>query len=189
MRRRPAVPRIGALAVAVLGATGLGVTGLTGCSAASSSSAAAQGPATATAAAKAKTAGTATASAKATHTGTAPKAPVDRYMPALLAVLGKFEMVGGPLQPGKTSTPVRPLSGVITFRDSSGDTLNVTVGASGTFSLNLAPGSYTVTGRSTHLEQQNADGTVSDPPCSSPVKLTLRAGTTTAHVTVVCAVP
>jgi hypothetical protein len=172
----------------VLGVTGLGVTGLTGCSAASSSSAAAQGPATATAAATTKAAGTATVSAKATHAGTSPKGPVDRYMPALDAVLGKFEMVGGPLQPGKTSTPVRPLSGVVTFSDSTGDALNVTVGTSGTFSVNLAPGSYTVTGRSKNLEQQNADGSVSDRPCSSPVKLTVRPGTR-VRVTVVCAVP
>jgi hypothetical protein len=177
----------------VLGATGLGIAGLTGCSAAASSSTAAQAPATATATAAEATAAPptakATGTAKATPTGTAAKAPVDRYVPALLAVLGKFEMAGGPVQPGKTTTPVRPLSGVVTFRDSGGDALSVTVGASGTFSVNLTPGSYTVTGRSKSIEQQNADGTVSDPPCSSPVKLTVRAGTTPAHVTVVCAVP
>jgi hypothetical protein len=107
---------------------------------------------------------------------------------ALLAVHGKFEMVGGPMQPGKTSTPVKPLSGVVTFRGSGGDVLNVTVGPSGKFSLNLAPGSYTVTGRSKQIEQQNADGSVSNPTCSPAVKLTVRAGTA-AHVTVVCAVP
>jgi hypothetical protein len=186
MRRRPAMPRIGALGVAVLGVTGLGITGLTGCSASSSSTAAAPPPATASATAH----GTAkaTGSAKATPTGTASKAPVDRYVPALMAVRGKFEMTGGPVQPGKTSTPARPLSGVVTFRDSGGDLLNVTVGASGTFAVNLAPGTYTVTGRSKHIQQQNANGTVSDPPCSSAVKLTVRAGTP-AHVTVVCAVP
>jgi hypothetical protein len=172
----------------VLGVTGLCITGLTGCSAASSSATAAQAPATATAAATATGTAKETRTAKATPTGTASKARVDRYMPALLAVRGRFEMVGGPIQPGKTSTPVRPLSGVITFRGSGGDALDVTVGASGTFSVNLAPGSYTVTGRSKNLEQQNADGTVSDPPCSSPVRLTVRAGTP-AHVTVVCAVP
>ena len=123
-----------------------------------------------------------------TPTGTASKSPVDRYVPALMAVRGRFEMVGGPIQPGKTSTPVMPLSGVVTFRDSGGDALDVTVGASGTFSVNLAPGSYTVTGRSKSIEQQNADGTVSDPPCSAPLTLTVRPGTP-AHVTVVCAVP
>jgi hypothetical protein len=109
-------------------------------------------------------------------------------MAALLAVHGTFEEMGGPMQPGKTNPPVRPLAGVVTFRDSGGDALNVTVGASGKFSLNLAPGSYQVTGRTKSIEQQNADGTYSDPPCSSPLTLTVRAGTP-AHVTVVCNVP
>jgi hypothetical protein len=109
-------------------------------------------------------------------------------MPALLAVHGRFEMTGGAVQPGKTNTGVRPLSGVVTFRDGGGDTLNVTVGTSGTFTLNLSPGSYTVTGRTKHIEQRSANGTVTDPPCSSPVKLTVQAGTP-AHVTVVCVVP
>jgi len=178
MRRQPAVPRIGALGVAVLGVTGLGITGLTGCSAASSSSAA---QATATA--------TRTATATATPTGTASRRPpVDRYVAALMAVRGTFEEKGGPVQPGKTSPPVMPLSGVVTFRDSGGDALNVTVGASGNFSVNLAPGSYTVTGSTKSIGQQNADGTVSHPPCSSPLTLTVRPGTP-AHVTVVCLIP
>ena len=192
MRRRPAVLRIGALAVAVLGVAGLGITGLTGCSAASSASAAASATATATATAtahgKAKETATATATAKATATGTVSHAPVDRSMPALLAVKGTFEEKGGPLQPGKTSPPVMPLAGVVTFRDSGGGALNVTVGASGKFSLNLAPGSYTVTGRSKSIGQKNADGTISDPPCSSPLTLTVRAGAQ-AQVTVVCLIP
>jgi len=131
---------------------------------------------------------TGTTTAAATPADTASRGPVDRYMVALLAVRGKFEMVGGPVQPGKPSTPVRPLSGVVTFRDSGGDMLNVTVGPSGKFTLNLAPGSYTVTGRSKQIEQQNADGSVSNPACSPAVKLTVRPGTP-AHVTVVCAVP
>jgi hypothetical protein len=184
MRRRPAATRIGALGLAVLGVTGLGIAGLTGCSAASSSSAPAQPHTTGTATSH----GTAQATVTATAAGTASRGPVDRYMAALLAVRGKFEMVGGPAQPGKTSTPVRPLSGVVTFRDSGADVLNVTVGRSGKFTLNLAPGSYTVTGRSKQIEQQNADGSVSNPTCSSAVKLTVRPGTS-AHVTVVCAVP
>ena len=184
MRRRQAVTRMWALGLAALGVTGLGITGLTGCSAASSSSTPAQAHATGTARSNgaAKPTGTATAS------GTASRGPVDRYMAALLAVRGTFEMVGGPMQPGKTSTPVRPLSGVVSFRDSGGEVLNVTVGASGKFSLNLAPGSYTVTGRSKQIKQQNADGSVSERACSPAVKLTVRPGTP-AHVTVVCAVP
>ena len=181
MRRRPAVTRIGALGLAALGVTGLGIAGLTGCSAASSSSPPTRPPATSTATSSGTAESTATATAAATR-------PVDRFVAALLAVRGTFEMVGGPVQPGKTSTPVRPLSGVVTFRDSGGDLLNVTVGPTGKFSLNLAPGSYTVTGRSKQIEQQNADGSVSNPPCSPAVKLTVRPGTP-AHVTVVCAVP
>jgi hypothetical protein len=184
MRRRPAVTRIGALAV--LGVTGLGITGLTGCSAVSSSSAAAQAPSTAARTATAS--GTAKATGTATPTGTASKGPVDRYVPALMAVRGTFEMVGGPVKPGKTSTPVKPLSGVVTFRDDNGEALDVAVGTSGVFSVNLAPGSYTVTGRSKSIEQQNSNGTVSDPPCSAVQKLTVHAGAP-AHVTVVCAVP
>ena len=184
MRRRQAMPRIGALGVVVLGVTGLGITGLTGCSAASSTSTAAQATATA------KAAGTATATAKATAAAgrTASRAPVDRYMPALLAVRGTFEEKGGPVQPGKTSPQVRPLSGVVTFRDSGGSALNVTVGASGKFSVNLAPGSYTVTGRSKSIGQKNADGSISYPPCSSPLTLTVRPGTQ-ARVAVMCLIP
>ncbi len=181
MRRRPAVTRTGALGLAVLGVTGLGITGLTGCSAASSSSAPARPPATRTV----TSSGTAQATRSATAAATR---PVDRYVAALLAVRGTFEMVGGPMQPGKTSTPVRPLSGVVTFRDSGGGVFNVTVGPSGKFSLNLAPGSYTVTGRSKQLQQQNADGSVSERACAPAVKLMVRAGST-AHVTVMCAVP
>jgi hypothetical protein len=177
MRRRPAVTRTGALGLAVLGVTGLGITGLTGCSAASSSSAPSRPSATRTV--------TSSGTAQPTQTATR---PVDRYVAALLAVRGTFEMVGGPAQPGKTSTPVRPLSGVVTFRDSGGDVFNVTVGPSGKFSLNLAAGSYTVTGRSKQIQQQNADGSVSERACAPAVKLTVRAGTP-AHVTVVCAVP
>jgi hypothetical protein len=114
--------------------------------------------------------------------------PVDRYVQALLAVQGTFEMVGGPVRPGQNSTPVRPLSGVVTFLDSSGNPLNVTVGASGKFSLNLVAGTYTVTGRTKNIEQQNPDGSVTDRPCSAPVTLKVRPGATT-HVTLVCAVP
>lgn len=188
MRRRQAVTRMRALGLAALAVTGLGVTGLTGCSAASSSSTPAQTHATGTATSHGTSTTTGTASTAATPSGTGSRGPVDRYVVALLAVRGTFEMAGGPMQPGKTSTPVRPLSGVVTFRDSGGEVLNVTVGPSGKFSLNLAPGSYTVTGRSKQIQQQNADGSVSERACSPAVKLTVRPGTP-AHVTVVCAVP
>jgi hypothetical protein len=191
MRRRPAGLGTRALGATVLGVTGLIVTGLTGCSTATSAVRETSGTAQAastTAQATTATAQGTTSTAAATSSATVSRAPVDRYMQALLAVRGTFEMVGGPLQPGKTSTPTRPLAGVVTFRDSGGHTLDVTVGTSGAFSVNLVAGSYTVTGRSKQIEQQNPDGSVSELPCSSPLTLTVRPGAP-AHVTVVCAVP
>ena len=80
---------------------------------------------------------------------------------------GTFETEGG---------PAHPLSGVVTFRDSTtGHTVNVTVGASGKFSLGLVAGTYTATGQTKH----------SDTPCSAPVTVTVRAGQLT-RVSLVC---
>ncbi len=71
---------------------------------------------------------------------------------------------------------VQPLSGVVTFRDSTtGHTVNVTVGASGKFSLGLVAGTYTATGQTEH----------SDSPCSAPVTVNVRAGQLT-RVALVC---
>ena len=82
-------------------------------------------------------------------------------------VHGTFETEGSPAQ---------PLSGVVTFRDSSTrQTATVTVGASGKFSLGLAAGTYTATGQATR----------NDPPCSAPVTVTVRAGQLT-RVSLVC---
>jgi hypothetical protein len=70
----------------------------------------------------------------------------------------------------------RPLAGMVTFRDSAtGHTVNVTVGASGKFSLGLAAGTYTATGQAEH----------SDSPCSAPVTVTVQAGQLT-QVSLVC---
>jgi len=78
--------------------------------------------------------------------------------PAQWVVDGTFETVGSPAQ---------PLSGVITFHDSTtGQTATVTVGASGKFSLGLIAGTYTATG------QTQKDFS----PCSAPVTVTVRAG-------------
>jgi hypothetical protein len=78
--------------------------------------------------------------------------------PAQWVVNGTFETVGSPAQ---------PLSGVITFHDSTtGQTATVTVGASGKFSLGLIAGTYTATG------QTQKDFS----PCSAPVTVTVRAG-------------
>jgi hypothetical protein len=80
---------------------------------------------------------------------------------------GTFETEGGSAQ---------PLSGVVTFRDrTTAHTVNVTVGASGKFSLGLVAGTYTATGQTKH----------SDSPCSAPVTVTVRAGQLT-RVSLVC---
>ena len=71
---------------------------------------------------------------------------------------------------------VQPLSGVVTFRDSTtGHTVNVTVGTSGKFSLGLVAGTYTATGQTTHSDSQ----------CSAPVTVTVPAGQLT-RVSLVC---
>jgi hypothetical protein len=73
-------------------------------------------------------------------------------------VHGTFETAG---------SPAHPLSGMITFRDSTTrQTVTVTVGASGKFSLGLVAGTYTATG------QTKQDFS----PCSAPVTVTVRAG-------------
>jgi hypothetical protein len=73
-------------------------------------------------------------------------------------VHGTFETAG---------SPAHPLSGMITFRDSTTrQTVTVTVGASGKFSLGLVAGTYTATGQT----RQNFS------PCSAPVTVTVRAG-------------
>jgi hypothetical protein len=83
---------------------------------------------------------------------------------------GTFETAGG---------SARPLSGVVTFRDgATGHSANVTVGASGKFSLGLVAGTYTATGQAGH----------SGSACSAPVTVTVRAGQLT-RVSVVCKAP
>ena len=82
-------------------------------------------------------------------------------------VHGTFETEGSPAQ---------PLSGVVTFRDSTTrQTVTVTVGASGKFSLGLAAGTYTATG------QTKRDFS----PCSAAVTVTVRAGQLT-QVSLTC---
>jgi len=83
-------------------------------------------------------------------------------------------VVSGILETG--GSPAHPLSGVVTFRDSTtGQIVNVTVGASGKFSLGLVAGTYTATGQTKPNES----------PCSAPVTVTVRAGQLT-RVSLVC---
>jgi hypothetical protein len=72
--------------------------------------------------------------------------------------------------------PVKPLAGVVTFRDSgNGHTVRVTVGASGKFSLGLVAGTYTATGQAEHSDSQ----------CAAPVTFAVQAGQVT-RVSLVC---
>lgn len=104
------------------------------------------------------------------------------------AVRGTFEMEGGPIRPGATSTPVRPLSGVVMFRAANGRTTDITAGPTGQFAGYLPAGTYTVTARTEQIRQQNPDGSVSDPPCAGPLTVVVRPGQAT-RVALVCTVP
>jgi hypothetical protein len=142
--------------------------GVTGCAATSSAS----GGSTPPAAASGHSATTA-AGGSATATGGAGLGGLTSGGSAGLAqwvVDGTFETAGG---------SARPLSGVVTFRDSTtGRTANVTVGASGKFSLGLVAGTYTATGQAGH----------SGTSCSAPVTVTVHAGQLT-RVSLVCQAP
>jgi hypothetical protein len=140
-----------------LAITALALTGCATTAATSSEKAPAVSPATATG-----TSGAATAQ-------TRPGGSAGRGSsgPAQWVVNGTFETEAGHAQ---------PLSGVITFIDSTtGHTVNVTVGASGKFSLGLVAGTYTATGRTGH----------SDSPCAAPVTVAVQAGQLT-QVSLVC---
>ena len=83
-------------------------------------------------------------------------------------------LVNGTFQTGGGSA--QPLSGVVTFRDNTtGHTVNATVGTSGKFSLSLVAGTYTATGQTKS----------SSSPCSAPVTVTVHAGQLT-QVSLVC---
>ena len=104
------------------------------------------------------------------------------------SVLGTFEMEGGPMRPGTSGAPVRPLAGVVMFRAANGRTTDITAGRTGRFAGYLPAGTYTVTARTEQIRQQNPDGSVSDPPCAVPVTVFVRPGQAT-RVALVCFVP
>lgn len=136
---------------------------VTGCAATATTS---SGKTPAAASSHSATTATGTSSA-ATGTGLGGLSSGGAAGPAQWVVDGTFETGGSPAQ---------PLSGVITFRDSTtGNIVNVTVGASGKFSLGLVAGTYTATGQATH----------DDSACSAPVTVTVRAGELT-RVSLVC---
>jgi hypothetical protein len=122
----------------------------------------------------------------ATATGTGPGSVAVRQLDKAgsWAVLGTFEMEGGTSNGPSTS----PLPGVVMFRDKSGRTTDITAGQTGRFAGYLPAGTYTVTARTERIRHQNPDGSVSDPPCTGPVAVTVRPGQAT-RVALVCYVP
>jgi hypothetical protein len=139
--------------------------------------------------AAAATAGQGTTSA-ATRSGTEaatqsrPGSPERSSGRAEWRVLGTFQVKGG--ASGLPGT--RPLSGVVTFRDKAGQETDVTASPAGRFSGNLPAGTYTVMARADQIRRQNADGSVTDPPCTGPVTVIVRPSETT-RVTLTCYVP
>ena len=111
--------------------------------------------------------------------------PAQAQRPAQGRVAGRFERVGGPIQPGTLKTPVVPLSGTIRFARPGHAPISVRVGQDGAFSILLTPGVYHVSGRTPDIasEPGNVPAT-----CSLPGSVRVTAGAT-RHVTVVCAVP
>jgi hypothetical protein len=113
-----------------------------------------------------------------------------RPAPTSGTVIGKFIRVGGPIGPGGTQPKVVRLSGVIEFTSPAHSVVKVRVGKSGTFSIGLAAGTYSVSGQSPSLRvvSGNGSGQGRPMPCSQPRKVRVRAGRL-AKITVTCAVP
>jgi hypothetical protein len=117
--------------------------------------------------------------------GPGASAPGHAQRPGAGRIAGKFERVGGPVQPGTLQSPVVPLSGTIRFARSGHDPISVRVGRNGVFSVLLAPGTYHVSGRTPDItgEPGNVPAT-----CSLPGAVTVTGGAA-SRITVVCAVP
>jgi hypothetical protein len=103
-------------------------------------------------------------------------------------VAGTFEMEAGPISPsGQAATGPVPLSGVVRFTGASGQAFNVTVGASGEFTVRLAPGTYTVAGVTAQMGSVDPHSSVSQPPCEmqNMSSTQVRAGQTD-RITLIC---
>lgn len=102
-------------------------------------------------------------------------------------VEGTFEGVGGPaiVANGKQQTPVFPLSGTVTFTDAGGHATALAIGRAGTFSVRLAAGTYSVSGRTPSISEVNSDGTRTPIPCSLPQSVQVRPRQT-MRIAVIC---
>ena len=117
--------------------------------------------------------------------GTVGQAPVTGHL------AGRLVMEGGPMGPGGQQPGERPMRGTVTFTAAGHRQVAVQVGASGTFSVQLPPGTYQVSGRSPAIQTSNgsgASGTEQELPCSQPLSAKITAGHT-ATITVTCIVP
>lgn len=98
-------------------------------------------------------------------------------------VTGKLVMEGGPIsRSGKT--PVRPLSGTVTFRTAHRPAIEVRVPKSGRFRLRLAPGSYRATATTPGIT-----GPHGKPATCPGGRLRVRVGQHPVHVVIACVVP
>lgn len=137
------------------------------------------------------TVGSLVAGCAAGHAAAAPKHGTATSQPPRGTVTGRAQLVGGALGAGGGAQPrARPLPGTVEF-ELAGRThrlITGTVGQSGTFSVRLAPGTYTVNVRSPHVREQLSDGRFREQPCAQPRTVTVVARHTTA-VTLTCIVP
>ena len=107
--------------------------------------------------------------------------------PATGHLAGRLVMEGGPMGPRGQQPGERPIPGTVTFTAAGHRPVTVEVGASGRFSVALAPGQYQVSGRSPDIIE--VDGTTQrELPCSQPASATVTAGRT-AVITLACIVP
>jgi len=103
-------------------------------------------------------------------------------------VRGKFVMDGGPLGPNGQQPRERPLPGTVTFTAKGHHSVNVRVGPTGRFVVQLLPGRYQVSGKSPRIIEVLSDGTQLVVPCSQALSVTVSANHT-AIITVACLVP
>jgi hypothetical protein len=103
-------------------------------------------------------------------------------------VTGRFLIEGGPMRPGGGQPGERPLRGTVSFAAAGGQTVKVTVGRAGTFSVALAPGIYHVSGRSPEIMEVSSGGAQHETACSQPLTVHV-AGQHTLKIAVTCIVP
>ena len=92
-------------------------------------------------------------------------APAAAQAPAAGTVTGKLQIEGGPISPDGQQPGKRPVSGTVQFTSTRQHRVTVHVGNSGSFSVQLPPGTYGVCSRS-----PAAQG-----PCSQARRVTVTA--------------